>query len=332
MKVFTLSIVAAAASVALAQTPAPPAPKPRPASSAKPAAAGAKTPAKPMTEAKVPADASADQVVMTVGPDKITAAEFNGFIDSLPEQYKAQAQGPMKRQVAEQIASMRLLANEARQRGLDKDKAMQNRIRLQTENLLAGAALQELMKTAPVDAAAIQKYYDEHKNEYEQVQARHILIRFKGSPVPVKEGQKDLTEEEALAKVQAIRKRLAGGEDFEKVAKAESDDTGSGAAGGDLGMFKRGSMVPAFEEVAFNQPLGELSEPVKTQFGYHLIKTEKHENKKLDEVKGEIESRLKPEMAQKTVEDLKKKSNVTYNDAFFGPAAMTAPPVPAPAK
>ncbi len=331
MKVFSLLIVAAAASVALAQTPTPAAPKvPKPAS--RPKAAPLPKAASPTTS-----DTSADQIVMTVGADKITATEFNGFIDSLPDQYKAQAQGPMKRQVAEQIASMRLLANEARTRGLDKDKTLQNRIRLQTENLLAGAALQELMKTAPVDDAAVTKYYTDHKGEYEQVQARHVLIRFKGSPVPVREGQMDLSEEEALTKAQAVRKRLAGGEDFAVVAKAESDDSGSGAAGGDLGMFKRGSMVPAFDEVAFKLPAGELSEPVKTQFGYHLIKVDKHENKKQEEVKAEIEAKLKPEMAQKTVEELKKKSSITYNDAFFGPPAAPAampvpPPPPAPAK
>ncbi len=84
-----------------------------------------------------------------------------------------------------------------------------------------------------MDSDALHKYYDEHKNEFQQVSAHHVLIRFKGSPVPLKEGQKDLTEEEALAKAQEVEKRLKAGEDFGVIAKAESADTGSAAQGGD---------------------------------------------------------------------------------------------------
>lgn len=322
---FLLSLTASG--LLLAQGPAPATAKPKAPVAAKP------KPAK-TSEAPPPAPAEAagtgDQTVITIGDEKITENEFNGFVESLPAQYRAQAEGPMKRQMAEQIASMRLLANEARRRGLDKDKTLQNRIKLQTENMLAGAALNDLMKSSPVDEEAARKYYEAHKGEYEQAQARHILVRFKGSPVPMREGQKELTEEEALAKAQALRKRLEGGEDFATLAKAESDDTGSGANGGDLGTFKRGSMVPAFEEAAFKLPINELSEPIRTQFGYHIIRADKRESKPFEEVRAEIEGRLKPEMAQKAVENLKAKSNITYNDAFFGPPAAAAPPPGAP--
>src|SRR5438093_795614 len=109
--------------------------------------------------------------------------------------------------------------------------------------------------------ADARKYYDAHKSEYERVKARHILIRFKGSPVPAGD-KKDLTEEEALAKSKALREKIAGGADFATLAKAESDDTGSGANGGDLNFFGHGQMVPAFEQVAFKLPVGEVSEPV----------------------------------------------------------------------
>lgn len=316
MKVSYLPTFFLFAGVMLAQVPQPPAP-------AKPGAA-------PPAAAAAPAVPVGDAVVITIGSEKITANEFNGFIESLPEQYRAQAQGPMKRQMAEQIASMRVLANEARRRKLDQEQALQNRIKLQTENLLAGAAMNEMMKSTPINDASVQKYFSEHKGDYEQVKASHILIRMKGSPVPLKEGQKDLTDEEALAKAQAVRKRLAAGEDFSAVAKTESDDVGSGAQGGDLGQFKRGSMVPAFDEAAFKLPAGQISEPVKTQFGYHLIRVDAHDSRKVEDVRAEIEGRLKPEMAQKAVEELKAKTAITYNEAFFGPSA--AAPAPAPVK
>ncbi|MFZ5885816.1 MAG: peptidylprolyl isomerase [Chloroflexota bacterium] len=86
----------------------------------------------------------------------------------------------------------------------------------------------------------------------EQVWARHILVD---------------TESEAVAIVQLLK----NGSDFARLAKEFSKDTGSGAQGGDLGWFGRGVMVPEFENAAFSQPIGEIGEPVKTQFGYHII-------------------------------------------------------------
>src|ERR1017187_9098563 len=80
----------------------------------------------------------------------------------------------------------------------------------------------------------------------------------------LKKDAKELTDEEALAKAQEIRKKLVDGADFATLAKAESDDAGSGANGGDLGTFGKGRMVPAFEQVAFTIAVGELSEPVKS--------------------------------------------------------------------
>jgi parvulin-like peptidyl-prolyl isomerase len=266
--------------------------------------------------------------VLTIGAETITAEQFEAFLHILPEQYRAQAQGqsPVKRQIAQELARVKLLAAEARRRGLDKDDATQLRLAFQAENMLAGAAFNEILKKAPIDETAARKYYDEHKNEWEQAQARHVLVRFKGSPSPLRTGQKELSEDEALAKVQELRKRILGGEDFAAIAKSESDDQGSGANGGDLGPFKRGTMVPAFDQAAFTQPVGEVSEPVKTQFGYHLIKVEKRESKPFEEAKSEIESKMRPEVARSTVESMVANAKVVYDEGYFGPAQTTPAP------
>ncbi len=116
------------------------------------------------------------------------------------------------------------------------------------ENILAGALYQDLVKSVKIEDADLKAYYDAHKSEFESVKARHILIRFKGSAVPLRTGQKELSDEEALAKALDIRKQLAAGGDFITLAKSESDDTGSGANGGDLGTFKHGQMVGEFEK------------------------------------------------------------------------------------
>ncbi len=137
--------------------------------------------------------------------------------------------------------------------------------------------------------SAIKDYFTANKTNYqeeEEVQARHILIKFDAA----KAGNK----EKALSKIQGLKKRLAT-EDFAKLAKEFSDDPGSKVKGGDLGFFGKGRMVPAFEKVAFSAKVGDVSEPVESQFGYHLIKVEAKKaavTKVLADVKSEVAKEL----------------------------------------
>ena len=320
MKIFPL-ITAVLAVGAYAQTPAPkPATPPAPAGNAAP-----QTPPIRIEPAPTQPPIDPNKVIATFGDQKITVAEFNDLIAGLPPQYQAQARGAGKRQVMEQLIQLRILANEATKAHLEMKPDIQRQIEFHKENILAGAEYQNIMNSVQVDNAAAEAYYNLHKSDYQEVQARHILIRFKGSPVPLKEGQKEMTEEEALAKAQEIEKRLKAGEDFATIAKAESADTGSGANGGELGMFKHGQMVKAFEDAAFALQPGQISDPVKSQFGYHIIQTEKIASKTFEEARPDIETKLKPEMAKKKVDDLQKAANVKLDDGFFG-APPAAPP------
>lgn len=98
------------------------------------------------------------------------------------------------------------------------------------------------------------------------------------------EGVTSTAEAEALALAQELRNRILAGEDFATLAREYSDDPSNASSGGDLGWFGRGRMVPEFDEVAFSLPLNEVSEPVKTQFGYHLIEVlEKDSNRPKDQ-------------------------------------------------
>jgi peptidyl-prolyl cis-trans isomerase C len=291
-----------------------------------PAPAPAKPPAPKPTApaAAAPAAAPPDKVILTIGDEKMTVAEFDEFIDALPEQYKAMARGAGKRQLAEQLVRVKLLAQEARRRKIDQRPGFKRQVALQTENMLAGALAHAMESEVKPDDATLHRYYDEHKNEFEQVQARHILVRMKGSPAPLPAGKKELTEEEALAKAQELRKKITGGEDFAAVAKAESDDSGSGKNGGELGTFRRGQMTPLFEQAAFAANVGDVTEPVKTPFGYHLIQVEKKTVKSFEETRPDLEKRLKPEQARQAIEEIRKKADVKIDDAFFGPAPAPA--------
>ncbi len=214
----------ATAAVLSAQAPAPSqAPALPPARIGVPAA-------KPTTAPPVPPD----KVVLTIGDQKLTAAEFEQLVDVLPEQVRASARGPNKRQFAEQLVRIKIMSQEARKRKLDDNPAMRTQLELQKDNLLANALFQDMTTNVKVDDAIEHQYFEQHKAEYESVHARHILIHMKGSPIPLAAGKKELTEEEALAKAQEIRKKLAAGADFAVLAKTESDDTQSGANGGDV--------------------------------------------------------------------------------------------------
>ena len=115
---------------------------------------------------------------------------------------------------------------------------------------------------------ALKEYYATHETEFnkgKEVQASHILLR-------VEAEADEAADAEALQKAVEIRQRLDEGAEFADLAKTHSEDPGSAVNGGDLGFFSKGMMVPEFEAAAFALEPGSVSEPVRTQFGYHLIK------------------------------------------------------------
>jgi peptidyl-prolyl cis-trans isomerase C len=310
--------VSACAAGLCAQTPPPGQP---------PAAPPARVVVTPGTPSVTPPAAviSPDKVVLTIGEEKITAGEFDKLIDALPEQARAQVRGPRKRQFAEQLVQVKVMYQEAHRRKLDENPVVQRQLELQRENFLASILLQDMTANAQIDDASARQYYDQHKADYESVRARHILIRVKGSQLPAQPGRKELSEEEALAKAEEIRKRLLAGEDFATLAKAESDDVRSGANGGDLGSLKHKQTVPPFDAAVFSLPVGQLSEPVKSQYGYHIIKVEQHEVKPFEEVKDDVAKKVRPELAHSAMENLEKQATVIIDDGYFGPAAPASP-------
>lgn len=309
----------------------PAAAKPAAAKAAAPAAAAKPAAASPAAK---PAASGADPVVFSAGSRKMTRSEFEDLMKNLPENLKAQMGGntpETRRRLAEQLGEIMTYAEEARKLNLADKPSVKVQLFLQQESTMASLLYQHLAETKKPSDAEVSGWYEAHKGEFESAKARHILIRFQGSRVPLKQDQKDLTDAEALAKTQALRERIAKGEDFAAVAKAESDDTGSGAQGGDLGSFGRGRMVPVFEQAAFTLPINELSQPVKSPFGYHLIQVQERTAKPLAEVKAEIEKKLTTENAQKAMESYKSTAKATLDESYFGAPASAAPPAPAPA-
>jgi parvulin-like peptidyl-prolyl isomerase len=283
------------------------------------------------------AQAGDDPVIISAEGVQVHKSEFEAALKSLPAEYQQFANGPGKRQFADDYIRMKLLASEGTKAGLDKDPEVQSQLALLRENLIAQAELKKMDSSMKVSDADLQKYYESHKNEYEQVKARHILVAFKGSPA-AQAGKKELTEAEAKAKAEDIRKQLEGGADFSALAKKESDDTGSGAQGGDLGSFGHGQMVPEFEKAAFEAKPGDLTPVVRTQYGYHVIQVQEHGSTPFEGVKATIEKTQREAKMKAALDELKAKA--TYSETYFPKPAptpdaaapkaeMSAPPEPA---
>jgi parvulin-like peptidyl-prolyl isomerase len=290
-------------------------------------------PAQPATAQPAAAQQAGDPIIVAAGDVAIRQSEFEGALQTLPPEYQQYAQGPGKRQFAEDFLRMKMLAKEGMKNGLDKDPDVIKQLALMRENLVANAQLQRIEKGITVSDADLKKVYDTKKNDYEQVKARHILIAFKGSPA-AQEGKPELTEEQAKAKAEDLRKQLVGGASFEELAKKESDDLGSGSRGGDLGAFGRGQMVPEFEKAAFEGKAGQVSPVIRTQYGYHIIKVDEHVTTPFEQVKANLEREARQERLQARLEEMKTAAKVTFNDAYFGPATpppatpQTPPPAP----
>jgi parvulin-like peptidyl-prolyl isomerase len=157
----------------------------------------------------------------------------------------------------------------------------------------------------------LEEYYDQNKNDIIQMHASHILLCYNSSMFC----NNNRTEEEAKQLGNDLLKKITGGESFEQLAKKHSDDP-SAKNGGDLGWFGKGDMVLPFEEASLKLKTGEVSQLVKTQFGYHIIKlTAKNES--FSDLKSFIASAISAEKKQTAVKEyvdaLKKSAIITYS-------------------
>lgn len=156
-----------------------------------------------------------------------------------------------------------------------------------------------------------QKYYDENKDSFstEQVKASHILIStMDESGNPVAEAQL----KEAEDKAKEVAEKAKAGQDFAALAKEYSTDPGSKDAGGELGFFSKGQMVAEFEAAAFAAEPGTITDPVKTRYGYHVIKVEdkKTDTKTFDMIKGDIKNNLVDEKLSALIETIKGEAKI----------------------
>jgi peptidyl-prolyl cis-trans isomerase C len=199
-----------------------------------------------------------------------------------------------------------VLAQAAEQQKLGDKPDVQRQVAFERNKVLMESLLRNAGKAAQTDDA-MHKVYDEAVKQManeQEVHARHILVA---------------TEDEA----KAIEAQLKAGADFAALAKEKSKDPGA-ANGGDLGYFTKDQMVPEFADAAFKLDKGQISDPVHTQFGWHIIKVEDKRTKPtptFDEVKGQIENYIAHRAQAQLVDNLRKTAKIERLDQPPAPAA-----------
>ncbi|WP_332695121.1 peptidylprolyl isomerase [Bosea sp. (in: a-proteobacteria)] len=262
-----------------------------------------------------PAFAQQDKVVAKVDGIEITESELALAADDLGERTAQLPEERKREELINFLVDLKLGARAAKAAKIGEGPEFAKRLAYSRDKLLLDDYLTTESKKAATPEAAKKLFEDTVKTlkPEEEVRARHILV-----------------PEEAQAK--AALERLKKGEDFAKVAGELSKDPGSGKEGGDLGWFAKERMVPEFAEVAFKLEKGQLSEPVKSQFGWHVIKLEDKRTKPLpsfDEVKPQIDQYLVRKAQQDIIVGLRDKAKIERLDQ---PAAAPAPAAPAEPK
>jgi peptidyl-prolyl cis-trans isomerase C len=223
------------------------------------------------------------------------------------------------------MADMILVSKAAEAEKLADSPDFKRHMEVARRKLLMAELLQSVGKKALTDEAMHKVYDDAVKQmgEQKEVRARHILIR--AAPGDEK------ADKAAEDKIKATIARLKKGEDFEKVAKEVTEDPSGKANGGDLGYFTKDQMVPEFAEAAFKLNKGDISEPVKTQFGWHVIKVEDSRVKPpptFDEVKPQIENYVTRKAQADLVQKLRAEAKIEKLYTVAPPAPPAAPSAP----
>jgi peptidyl-prolyl cis-trans isomerase C len=277
-----------------------------------PAASGCSKNTSSSANAPVAADPN-DPVVARVNGIEIRQSDLTVAEDDLGNEAHQAPPEVKREQIIAYLADIILVSQAADKNKLRDDPAFKQRQAFVSNKILMGMMLTKRAKDAASDAE-MRKVYDEAVKpmaQEEEVRARHILVE---------------TEEEA----KAILEQLKAGADFATLAKEKSKDPG-GADGGDLGFFAKGQMVPEFSEVAFKMFEGQLSNPVKSQFGWHIIKMEEKRKRPVPEyekVKDQIEAYVGRRAQTEFVAQLREGAKIERLDRPAGAPSGMPPGIP----
>lgn len=247
---------------------------------------------------------TAETVVSTVNGVTITLGQMIALRENLPEQYQSLPDDVLYNGILEQLIQQEVLRQSV------KDFSPRQVAKMENDNrgYVSGLAIEAIALTAVTDEALQAAYEARFKDAAPQTEynAAHILV-------------------DTLEAAEKLKADLAGGADFAELAKGNSIDTGSGANGGDLGWFGLGMMVKPFEEAVVAAKVGEVTGPIQSDFGYHLIlvkETRIAENPPLDQIRDELAAEIENAAIEARLKELTDAAAVTREGEGLDPTIL----------
>jgi peptidyl-prolyl cis-trans isomerase C len=238
---------------------------------------------------------AAEDEVANINGASITSDEFQKRMERLTREGQGNFDSPEGREeLLDILISREVLSQEGKRLGLEKKKEVKERIEELTKEVMISEVVNQIASEKLTDAE-MKKYYNKNKADFKEVRASHILVK---------------SEEEA----KEIKKKLDEGGDFAELAKEKSTDPGSAPRGGDLGFFTKDRMVKAFSDAAFSLKVNEVSKPVQSPFGFHLIKVvEAKDAKNFEELSPAQLQNIRGSMINHEIDQLKEKAKIKIN-------------------
>lgn len=249
------------------------------------------------------APAAADNpTLVTINGTALTLKDFNSYARLLASSSENAA--PDAKAVMRELINRELMVQAGKKRDFDKEKLFQDKMEELRYSLMSEYTLHRYVEDNPISEEQVKVDYERRVKEMPrptEYKARHVLVK---------------TEDEAKAVLQDIK----DGKKFEDIAKEKSQDKGSAAKGGDLGWFKKDMMVKPFADAVAALEKGKLSEPVQSNFGWHVIQVEDSRVAELeipgfDAVKDRLKQIMQMEMAAKYVDELRTKAKIELTEA-----------------
>lgn len=239
-------------------------------------------------------------VVAVIGKYVLTRQKYKIITDYMKQKYDYKLTPEQEKEFIEFIINKKLMAQEARALGYADREDIKVKYEWDFDDLVSHAYYEDMVeKKSNVSDAQAQQYYNANKGDFTEIKAQHILVK-----------SKDLANN--------LYKRIVSGESFDDIAKKYSEDETTKESGGNLGFFAKGTMVKEFEDASFVLGKDEVSEPVKTVYGWHIIKVLDKREISFDDSKDRIIKMIKDQRTKdvfdRVINDLKKKYKVQVNE------------------
>lgn len=260
-------------------------------------------------------------LIAEVAGHKLYKEDLNLLVEEEPQlkqilKTKPELKNEIYQNLINRWINLTLLYLQAEKEGISKDFQIQKKLEELKKMYLAEEYLKRKVGEIKIEEEVLKSYYERNKERYrkaEGVKVKHILIY-------VPEKADNATFQKALTKANQIYSKILKGASFEEMAKLYSDDTTSKVKGGDLGIIRKGETLPEFEREIFKLKVGEISKPIRSPYGYHIVKIEKKIPAELlpfDTVKSLVEEDYRKEREKFLMEKLLEELYQVYQPKIY---------------